>query len=81
MVKVGFEFELTKDPTDHVLEIASRIAPLAFRRPSEPGKVESFVNLARPAIVASRDFTVVIRVPPHAVLNARQFLFHGGKPG
>ncbi len=78
---VAFDMKLTKKPIEHVTEIVARLAPLAFRRPTEEGEVEFYAQLAEPAIAEGRDFSEIIRIPLRAILSAPEFLIHSGVPG
>jgi len=77
----SYQVGLTKEPIAHVADVVKRIAPLAFRRPPVDGEVESFVDLARPAIADGRQFTDAVRVPLRSILSSPQFLFFAGEPG
>ncbi len=78
---VAFDMKLSKEPIEHVIDIVARLAPLAFRRPTEEGEVEFYARLAEPAIAEGRDFAEVIRIPLRAILSSPDFLLHGGLPG
>ncbi len=75
------DLELTKDPYDHVVDIVSGLAPIAFRRPLEEGEAEAFASLAKPAIAQGRSFVDAVRVPLRAMLSAPQFLYLSGEIG
>lgn len=77
----GYAIKLNKPPIEHVAEIVRELAPRAFRRPPLDGELESFVDLARPAIQEGRDFLSVLRVPLRAMLSSPQFMIFAGKPG
>lgn len=76
-----FRVELSKEPIEHVAEIARRFAPLAFRRPPAGGELESFISLAKPAIEEGRDFVDVVRIPLRSILSSPQFLMFDGEAG
>ena len=76
-----YDIKLSKKPIEHVTEIVARLAPLAFRRPTEKGEVEFYARLAEPAIAEGRDFTEIIRIPLRAILSSPDFLLHGGTLG
>ena len=75
------EVKLSKQPIEHLREIVGKFAERAFRRPVQPEEIESFVDLARPAIKEVLPFEAVIRVPLKAILCSPQFLIHAGQPG
>lgn len=75
------EIKLSKPPMEHVREIVGKFAERAFRRPVQPAEIESFVELARPAIEEGLPFEEVIRVPLRSILCSPQFLMHAGQPG
>lgn len=77
----GTELKLSKQPIEHVREIVGKFAESAFRRPVQHAEIESFVELARPAIEAGLPFEEVIRVPLRSILCSPQFLMHAGQPG
>ena len=62
-------------------QIARELAPRAFRRPPVDGELESFVDLARPAIQDGRPFLSALRVTLRAMLSSPQFMIFAGKPG
>ena len=78
---MAYESDLTKESIAHVGDVVTLLAPLAFRRPPLEGEIESFVELARPAIEKGRTFPDAVRVPLRSMLSSPQFLFMGGKPG
>lgn len=75
------EIKLSKRPIEHVREIVGAFAERAFRRPVKQTEIESFVELAQPAIEAELPFEEVIRVPLRSILCSPQFLMHAGQPG
>ena len=75
------EIKLSKQPIEHVREIVGKFAERAFRRPVQPAEIESFVELAQPAIEAGLPFEEVIRVPLRSILCSPQFLMHASQPG
>lgn len=76
-----FEIKASKDQLDHVTEIVTRFAPLAFRRPVAAEEVERFVALAAPAIKEGRDLLDVLQIPLRSILTSPQFLMFAGEPG
>ena len=76
-----FKVVLSKDPIDLVTEICSSFAPQAFRRPLSQGELESFVDLAKPAIEEGRNFVDALRITLRSMLNSPQFLMFDGAPG
>jgi len=77
----GYSIKLNKPPIEHVAQIARELAPRAFRRPPADGELESFVDLARPAIQDGRPFLSALRVTLRAMLSSPQFMIFAGKPG
>ena len=77
----GYQANLTRPPIEHVRDVVSRIAPLAFRRPPMEDEIESFVALAEPPLEEGRRFTDALRVPLRSMLSSPQLLFFGGEPG
>ncbi len=75
------KIELSKEPIEHVREIVESFAERAFRRPLQRDEIESFVELARPAIEEGLPLEEFIRVPLRSVLCSPQFLMHIGEPG
>ena len=70
-----------KSPTERVQEIIARFAPRAFRRPVNKTEIQSFVDLAKPAIDEGRGFDDVIRVPLRSMLSSPQFLLFDEEAG
>ncbi|YCM44289.1 DUF1592 domain-containing protein [Verrucomicrobiaceae bacterium 227] len=57
------------------------IAPLAFRRPASQREIESFSNLAKPALEKGTNLSNALRVPLRSLLSSPQFLFFDNQPG
>lgn len=79
--KGDYYLQLDHPPIDHVRDIATRFAPLAFRRPAGEEEIDSFVRLAEPAVAEGRDFAEAVRLPLRSMLSSPQFLFFDGEPG
>jgi hypothetical protein len=77
----AYRVELTDPPMEHIRDVVARIAPLAFRRPPRDGEIDSFVDLARPAIDEGRGLVVAVRVPLRSILSSPQFIYLEGEPG
>ncbi len=76
-----YDIVLTKPPLEHISDVITHVAPLAFRRPVTEDEVQSFVALAKPVLEDERPFTDALRVPLRSILTSPQFLFHAGEPG
>ncbi|MBP85576.1 MAG: hypothetical protein CMJ64_02490 [Planctomycetaceae bacterium] len=79
--KGPFEVKASKNQLEHVTEIVRHFAPRAFRRQVAEGEIQSFVDLAKPALEADRDFIDVLRIPLRSMLSSPQFLLFGGEAG
>lgn len=79
--KGPFIVKASKNQLEHVTEIVRHFAPRAFRRQLAEAEVQSFVDLAKPALEADRDFIEVLRIPLRSMLSSPQFLLFGGEAG
>jgi hypothetical protein len=76
-----FKIKRSRDEIEHVAEIVREIAPRIFRRFPATSELKPFVDLARPAIDANRDFDDVLRIALRSMLTSPQFLLFGGEAG
>ena len=83
----GIEFDrdaepvLTKDPYEHVVDVVARFGPRAFRRPLTDGELETYADLAKPALEDGLPFLDAVREPLRALLIAPSFVYHVGSHG
>lgn len=71
----------TKKPIEHIGEIVSQLAPRILRREVSKDEVQSFVNLAKPALESERNVPDALKVSLRSMLTSPQFLMFGGEPG
>ena len=77
----GFLPNPNKAPLEHVRDIVSRLAPMAFRRPVTEKEVETFVALAEPTLQKGQGLHQAARIPLRALFSSPQFLYHSAGPG
>ncbi|MFK7767800.1 MAG: DUF1592 domain-containing protein [Mariniblastus sp.] len=75
------KLKLTKDPTEHLKEIVTDLAPDVFRRTPTADEVQSFVNLAKPALEEGRSVSEAAKVSLRSMLTSPQFLMFAGEAG
>lgn len=76
-----FQVGLSEPPSDHLSEDLERFAAKAFRRPLNPGELDSYRQLGQAAIDEGRDYLDALRVSLRSMLSSPQFLMFGGDPG
>lgn len=76
-----YEFQMSKEPLEHLREMIERIGPKALRRPLKEGEAAAFAALAKPALEAKRGFDEAARVAFRALFSSPQFLFLSAEPG
>ena len=69
-----FRVKGSGDSLDDVRQLARRLAPQIFRQKTSDEEIESFVELARPAIDEGRDFVDALKIVLRSMLSAPQFL-------
>ena len=76
-----FEVKTSGNGLEHVRDMIENFAPRAFRRPVYAAEIQSFINLATPAIEQGRDLLDAVRIPLRSMLSSPQFLMFGGQAG
>ncbi|MEC8554190.1 MAG: DUF1592 domain-containing protein [Planctomycetota bacterium] len=76
-----FQTKLTQSTEEHIDEIVSQFARLAFRRSPSRDEIQPFLELAKPAIADKRPFLEVMQIPLRSMLGAPSFLLFDSEPG
>ncbi len=76
-----YEVKLQSTIEHHVEDSLRRFCARAFRRPVGKEELQSFVDLARPAIAKGESLQESLKVPMRAILSSPQFLIFQEVPG
>lgn len=71
----------SKDNLAHIKDIVTELAPNIFRRTPTAEEIQTFVDLAKPAINEGRELTDALKVSLRSMLTSPQFLMFGGEAG
>ena len=79
--QASYDVQSVTGTFERVTVIIEHFAPRIFRRPTAKDGVQSFLELAIPAIEEGRDFVDVLRIPLRSMLSSPQFLLFKGEAG
>jgi hypothetical protein len=75
------KLKYTKKVIDHIDGLVSDLAPRIFRRDVSPEEIQTYVNLAKPALGDGRYLPDAFKVSLRSMLTAPQFLMFESQPG
>ena len=75
------KLKYSKQVSEHIEDLVSDIAPRVFRRDVSAETIQTYVDLAKPALNDGRSLPGAFKVSLRSMLTAPQFLMFDGQPG